>query len=151
MADRQSILVINGPNLNFLGIREPEVYGTANYKALEAYIQALQEEYGVGIDCVQTQSEGEIISFLQQAYSERRAGVVLNAGAYSHYSYAIYDALLSVSLPVVEVHLTNIYSRKEEFRKTDVLSAACLGVISGFGFDSYRLAVDVLIRRKNGV
>lgn len=145
MDKKLSLLIINGVNLNFLGIREPDIYGKADYKDLEDFLQILSRKYEIEIDCVQSNSEAEIVAEIQRAYMEQKDGIIINAGAYSHYSYAVYDAILSVSVPTIEVHISNPYSRKEEFRKKDVIAPACKGVISGLGFDSYRLAVDYFI------
>lgn len=150
MSSNLSLMVINGANLNFLGIREPEIYGKEDHKSLESYLQTLSKRYRVEIEYVQSNSESGIIDAVQRAYMEKKDGIVLNAGAYSHYSYAVYDALRSVNLPVIEVHISNVYAREEEFRKKDVIAPACKGVISGFGFDSYRLAIDHLVHCQIG-
>lgn len=143
MAESKKIMVINGPNLNMLGIREPGIYGERSYSDLEAYI----EDYcaGKGVECVVVQSngEGEIIDFIQHAFGNYD-GIVINPGAYTHYSYAIRDALAAVSLPAVEVHLSNIHKR-EEFRHTSVTAPVCCGQITGLGFMGYRMAVDYLL------
>jgi 3-dehydroquinate dehydratase-2 len=138
------ILVINGPNINLLGIREPEVYGKSDYNALVASLDALSRELGVAIDVWQSNIEGEIVTKIQQARDEYD-GIVINPGAYTHYSIALLDALKAVCLPAVEVHLSNIAGR-EDFRHTSVTAAGCIGQISGLGFDSYRLAVEGLVR-----
>jgi 3-dehydroquinate dehydratase-2 len=138
------ILVINGPNINLLGIREPEVYGKSDYNALVASLDALSRELGVAIDVWQSNIEGEIVTKIQQARDEYD-GIVINPGAYTHYSIALLDALKAVCLPAVEVHLSNIAGR-EDFRHTSVIAAGCIGQISGLGFDSYRLAVEGLVR-----
>lgn len=138
------ILVINGPNINLLGIREPEVYGKSDYNALVASLDALARELDVTIDVWQSNIEGEIVTKIQQARDEYD-GIVINPGAYTHYSIALLDALKAVCLPAVEVHLSNIAGR-EDFRHTSVTAAGCIGQISGLGFDSYRLAVEGLVR-----
>jgi 3-dehydroquinate dehydratase-2 len=138
------ILVINGPNINLLGIREPEVYGKQDYNALVASLDSLARELGVAIDVWQSNIEGEIVTKIQQARDEY-GGIVINPGAYTHYSIALLDALKAVNLPAVEVHLSNIAGR-EDFRHTSVTAAGCIGQISGLGFDSYRLAVEGLVR-----
>lgn len=138
------ILVINGPNLNMLGTREPEKYGT---QTLEEINSRITEEAGA-LDIVcgffQSNSEGELVTAIQNAH-DSVDGVILNAGAYTHYSYAIRDAISAISVPVVEVHLTNIHAR-EEFRQS-VISAVCLGTIAGFGADGYLLALSALAGR----
>jgi 3-dehydroquinate dehydratase-2 len=136
------ILIINGPNLNFLGKREPETYGAMTLWDLENH---LKEKFSkVKLEFYQSNSEGAIVDFLQKAMDGSVAGVVLNAGAYSHYSYAIRDAIAMLPVPVIEVHISNTYAR-EEFRRTSVFSAVCKGVIAGFGTDGYAMAVHYLI------
>lgn len=135
------ILIINGPNLNMLGRREELFYGTESFEKILAQLQEKFPE--VELDYFQSNVEGEIITRLQQAADEKIHGIVINAGAYTHYSLAIHDALLIPQTIKVEVHLSNIYQR-EEFRRKSVLSAACDGVIAGFGKESYRLAIDFI-------
>lgn len=135
------ITIINGPNLNLLGVREPEKYGNRSF---DDYLIRLKGDFPkVEIACFQSNIEGEIIDRIQRDGFESD-GIVLNAGGYSHTSVAIADAVAAVSTPVVEVHITNIYAREEE-RRFSLLSRACRGVISGFGLDGYRLAVDFLV------
>jgi 3-dehydroquinate dehydratase-2 len=130
-------LVINGVNLNLTGKREPSVYGTNTLEEINAYIRAYCEVGEDIVDFYQTNIEGEICNKLHEAYLEKKYdGILLNAGAYTHYSYAIRDAIASIDVPVVEVHMSNIYAR-EEFRKTSVLSEVCVGSVSGFGAGSY--------------
>jgi len=136
------ILVINGPNLNLLGEREPGVYGAGTYAELTSGITAFAKEIGVTAECVQHNGEGEIIGSLHAAKGEF-AGIVINPGAYTHYSYAIRDAIAGVGLPAVEVHLSNIAAR-EAFRQTSVTAPACLGQISGLGFYGYHAAIRYL-------
>ncbi len=143
MAESKKIMVINGPNLNMLGIREPGVYGNRTYTDLENYIEEYGEKKGVEITVMQSNSEGEIIDFIHHTMNGYD-GIVINPGAYTHYSYAIRDALASVSVPAVEVHLSNIHCR-EEFRHKSVTAAACKGQIAGLGFRGYLLAVDYLL------
>ncbi|WP_138211248.1 type II 3-dehydroquinate dehydratase [Hathewaya histolytica] len=137
------ILVINGPNLNFLGIREKEVYGAKTYEGLCSYIRCTAEELKAEVTLKQSNIEGEIINFIQEAYG-KYDGIVINPGAYTHYSIAIYDALKSVDIDTIEVHLSNIYKR-EEFRHKSVTAAACIGQISGLGFLGYKLAMEALV------
>ena len=137
------ILVVNGPNLNMLGTREPEVYGTATLEKINSDIE--KEFPGESFTFSQSNSEGVLIDVLQQAGTNGFAGVILNPGAYTHTSFALRDAIAALSIPVVEVHLSNIQAR-EEFRHHSVTAAACAGQISGFGARSYSLAVEALRR-----
>ena len=139
------ILVINGPNLNLLGERKPEIYGALTLREINKYI----EEYfkNTKINFFQSNHEGEIIDKIQSA-PQKYEGIVLNAGAFTHYSYAIRDAIEAISIPVVEVHLSNVASR-EEFRKQSVLSPVCMGSISGFGKYSYILAVRAIVHKSH--
>ena len=141
------ILIINGPNLNFLGKREPEIYGKDTLSDIIEYTIKETESLGAEISAFQSNCEGEIIDALYRAYEEGIEGIVLNGGAYSHYSIAIRDAISSVKIPCVEVHLSNIYAR-EEFRHRSVLSAVCSGVICGFGKQVYPLAIKALCEMK---
>ena len=125
-------LVVNGPNLNFLGIREKGVYGSETYKELVEYIKDVSGKLIEEIEIKQSNSEGEIIDFLQKAYYDKVDGIIINPGAYTHYSYAIYDALKAVSIPAVEVHLSDIHDR-EDFRKVSVTAPACVKQICGKG------------------
>lgn len=135
------IQIINGPNLNLLGIREPEIYGK---KGFEEYLHTLRNKYpDISIDYFQSNVEGELINKIHEVGFDAD-GIVLNAGAYTHYSLALTDAIKSVTSPVVEVHISNVHQR-EEFRRHSVISPACSGVICGFGLDSYRLAIESLI------
>jgi 3-dehydroquinate dehydratase-2 len=138
------ILVINGPNINLLGTREPDVYGKSDYPALCSMLDALAKKHGITIDAFQSNTEGEIVGKIQQARG-KYDGIVINPAAYTHYSIAILDALKAAGVPAVEVHLSNIAGR-EEFRRTSVTAAGCIGQISGLGFDSYLLAVEGLMR-----
>jgi 3-dehydroquinate dehydratase-2 len=138
------ILVLNGPNLNMLGTREPEVYGADTLDAIIADLRTFAGEHGAEIRDVQSNSEGVLVDALHDAKSWAY-GVVFNPGAYTHTSVALRDAISSIDLPVVETHLSNVHSR-EEFRHTSMVSAVCLGVVGGFGRDSYALALDGLVR-----
>ena len=142
----KKITVINGPNLNFLGIREKEVYGSENYESLCEYIENYCSEKNIEVEIFQSYSEGQIIDFLQKAYYEKVDGIVINPGAYTHYSYAIFDALKSVSIPTVEVHLSDIYNR-EDFRKVSVTAPACVKQIYGKGKDGYIEAIKFLVEK----
>lgn len=139
------IMVVNGPNLNMLGIREKHIYGTKDYKDICKDIKDEGEKRGHNIDIFQSNIEGEIINFLQKAYFEKYDGIIINPGAFTHYSYAIHDAIKSVEIPTIEVHLSNVHKR-EEFRKVSVTAPACVGQISGFGEVGYILAIDALER-----
>ena len=132
------ILIINGPNLNLLGIREPEVYGNGTF---EDYFSALQKEFpDVTLEYFQSNVEGEIINKLQEV-GFTFDGIVLNAGGYTHTSVAIHDCIKAIATPVVEVHISNIFGR-EEYRHKSLISSACKGLVAGFGLDSYRLAIQ---------
>ncbi|MBR6699398.1 MAG: type II 3-dehydroquinate dehydratase [Bacteroidaceae bacterium] len=138
------IQIINGPNLNLLGIREPEIYGK---KGFEEYLHVLRNAFpNIRIDYFQSNVEGELINKIHEVGFDLD-GIVLNAGAYTHYSLALMDAIKSVNTPVVEVHISNVHQR-EEFRRHSVISPACKGVICGFGLDSYRLAIEALLHMK---
>ena len=135
------ILVINGPNLDMLGVREPDVYGDETLDALEAKVADYASRHGIEADFMQSNSEGEIIDAIQGA-REVYAGIVYNPGAHAHYSYALRDAVASITVPVVEVHISNIAER-EEFRRTSVIAPACVARVMGLGFDGYCRAIDV--------
>ena len=135
-------LIINGVNLNLTGLREPGVYGTRSLSDIEAEIGRRCAEEGDSAAFFQSNSEGEICDRLHRAFLERECdGIILNAGAYSHYSYAIRDAIASIDIPVAEVHMSNIAARKEEFRHKSVLSEVCRGVVFGFGAAGYLAAI----------
>jgi len=137
------ILVINGPNLNMLGIREPEKYGKTTLLDIEKELYAYSFELGINIETFQSNSEGEIINKIQQALNNFE-GILINPGGYTHTSVAIRDAISSVNLPCVEVHMTNIHSR-EEFRHKSLIAPVCIGQISGFGQNSYKLGLKALV------
>ena len=140
------IHIINGPNLNLVGTREPEVYGN---QSLDQYLAGLIGNYPEHtIDVYQSNIEGEIVDRLQQVGFEE-CGIVLNAGGYTHTSIAIADAVVAITAPVVEVHISNIYSR-EPFRRRSLLSPVCKGIIAGFGLDSYRIAISALLSNDTG-
>jgi len=132
------ILIVNGPNLNMLGKREPAVYGNDNMDKCLAELRSVMKN--IGIDYFQSNHEGELIDCLQQA-DEKYDGIVLNAGAYTHTSVALLDCILAIDTPVVEVHISNVHAR-EDFRRRSVIAPACRGIICGFGLGSYRLAVE---------
>ena len=137
------ILVINGVNMNMLGIREPEKYGTMTLKDLEKELYAYSFGLGIDLETFQSNFEGEIVEKIQNAYGNY-TGIVINAGAYTHTSIAIRDAISSVNIPTVEVHMTNIYKR-EEFRHHSYLSDVCVGQICGFGINSYKLGLKAVV------
>lgn len=139
------VFVLNGPNLGRLGRREPEVYGSDTYDDLVAACRATAEELGLTADVRQTDDEGELLRWLHAA-SDEAAAVVLNPGAWTHYSYAVRDAVAACEVPVVEVHLSNPAAR-EEFRQVSVVAPVAVGSIAGFGLDSYRLALHALAGR----
>lgn len=138
----KKVLVIHGPNLNLLGEREPGVYGSDTFEIINNEIKAKAESLGFECEIFQSNHEGEIIDKLHSARLEFN-GIVLNAGAYTHYSYAIRDAIAAIKIPVVEVHMSNVHKR-EEFRHHSVISPVCAGVIAGFGKYSYMLGLEAL-------
>ena len=139
------VSILNGPNLNLLGEREPEIYGRDNLADLERICREEAEALGLGVDFRQTNHEGELVTWIQEA-RHGAAGLILNAGAYTHTSVAVLDALTILKVPVMEVHLSNIF-RREPFRHHSYVSAAATGVICGLGFDGYRLALRALAPR----
>jgi 3-dehydroquinate dehydratase-2 len=141
------IAIVNGPNLNLLGLREPEKYGNSSF---EEYLIVLKKHFPeIGFDYYQSNVEGEIINEIQKkGFSSD--GIILNAGGYTHTSVAIADSIASVTAPVIEVHITNIAAR-EEFRHTSLIAGSCAGSIAGFGLDSYRLAVEAIIEIKKKI
>ena len=141
------IMIINGPNLNMLGVREKNIYGTRNYEDVCNYVKEEGKKRNHEILMVQSNSEGEIIDFIQKAYFEKYEGIIINPVAYTHYSYAIHDALKGFDIPAVEVHLSNIHTR-EEFRRKSVTAPACVGQIAGFGEYGYIMAMDALANIK---
>ncbi|SFK52448.1 3-dehydroquinate dehydratase [Lachnospiraceae bacterium KH1T2] len=143
------ILVINGPNLNFLGIRDKNVYGTTDYNGLVKMIHEHASKKGVDVECFQSNSEGGIIDRIQLAYFDGTDGIVINPGAYTHYSYAIRDALDSFhTFPKVEIHISDIHSR-EEFRNVSVTSPVCDMQIVGHGLEGYLEAMDAIIEKNS--
>lgn len=138
------LLVINGPNLNFLGIREKGIYGTQDYNYLVNMIQDKAKAENCEIECFQSNHEGAIIDRIQAAYFDGTQGIVINPGAYTHYSYAIRDALASIEVPKVEIHISDI-TKREEFRKNSVTKAACDHQIYGKGLDGYIMAIDFIL------
>lgn len=140
-----NIHVINGPNLNLLGTREPEIYGTTTLADIEAMCDARAKSHGMSANCFQSNDEGELVNIIQQARNTA-SGLIINAGAYSHTSVAILDALQAVEAPIMEVHLSNIFAR-EEFRHHSYISGIAAGVICGLGAQGYEMAIDALAAR----
>lgn len=141
------ILVINGPNLNFLGIREKGIYGKADYNYLISLLKEKEEKEDILIETFQSNGEGEIIDRIQQAFYDKVDGIVINPGAYTHYSIAIRDALASLEVPKIEVHISNVHKR-EEFRHNSVTVPVCTGQIVGLGLQGYLLAIDYILAQK---
>lgn len=138
------LLIINGPNLNFLGIREKGIYGTQDYEYLLKMIADKSEEMGITTEVFQSNHEGAIIDRIQDAYFDGTEGIVINPGAYTHYSYAIRDALASVTMPKIEIHISDI-TQREEFRKTSVISPVCNEQIYGHGLAGYTEAMEKVL------
>ena len=141
-----SVLVLSGPNLQLLGTREPEIYGKETLADIHARLTALAAERGATVDCRQSNHEGELLDWLGSAPSQGFAGALVNGGAFTHTSLALYDAIRAIGLPVVEVHLSNPEAR-EAYRKESKLAPACIGKVVGFGADSYLLALRGLLDR----
>ncbi len=137
------LLVINGPNLNMLGIREKNLYGARDYNALCDFIRKTAEDLNVEVELYQSNHEGDLVDCIQSAY-QRIDGIVINPGAYTHTSVALLDALKAVSIPACEVHLTDVNAR-EEFRKISYVRLACEKTFAGYGFDGYKMAMEYLV------
>ena len=146
--EKRKILLLNGPNLQLLGTREPEIYGRTTLPEIVSAVRRLATELGFELLDFQSNSEGELVSRLAQARNEQVSGVIFNPAAYTHTSVALRDALAAVAIPTVEVHISNISSR-EDFRHTSLTAEKCLGVIAGFGADSYLLAMRALANKLN--
>ena len=140
------ILVMNGPNLNMLGVREPALYGSGTYEALCHQIEAHCCEKNVEVQFYQSNHEGALVDRIQQAYFEKVDGIVINPGAYTHTSIALLDAVKSVSIPTVEVHISKVEER-EDFRQVSYIRAACIATITGKGFAGYLEAIDILLEK----
>lgn len=148
MASLPHILVLNGPNLNLLGTREPDIYGQMTLSELEGFCRSSGEALGLEVSCSQSNHEGELVSWIQQARDSAQ-GMVLNPAGYSHTSVALRDAIAAVGLPLIEVHLSNIHKR-ESFRHHSYISAVAEGVICGLGVEGYRLALQALAQKLKG-
>lgn len=142
----QSVLILNGPNLNLLGVREPDVYGLANHDDLVDFCKSEAQKLGLIVDVRQTNSESQMIDWLNEA-ALAGTSVVINPAAFTHYSYALRDAVSACTAPVIEVHISNPAAR-EQFRHTSVISGVATGTVTGFGFDSYALALTQIARGK---
>ncbi len=142
----KKILLLNGPNLNLLGEREPQIYGHDTLASIEQEVVAYGEARGIAISCRQSNHEGVLIDLIQEARNDYD-GIVFNPGAYTHYSYALHDALAAISIPCVEVHLSDIGSR-EEFRRISVIAPACIAQIKGKGKSGYKEGIDVLLEHQ---
>ena len=139
----QTIYVLNGPNLNMLGTREPDTYGHATLADVEKLCAEAASQFGLKADCRQSNHEGQLIDFIHEARAKKACGIIINAGAYSHTSVALHDALKAVNIPTVEVHISNIHAR-ENFRHHSFTAMAAFATLSGFGIDGYRLAINGL-------
>jgi 3-dehydroquinate dehydratase-2 len=142
----ETIYVLNGPNLNLLGSREPETYGDATLADIERLCAETSAQFGLKAACRQSNREGELIDFIHEAQASKAAGIIINAGGYSHTSVALHDALVAVKIPAVEVHISNIHAR-ESFRHHSFTASAAFATLSGFGIDGYRLAISGLAAR----
>lgn len=142
----QTIYVLNGPNLNLLGTREPATYGSATLADVEKLCVDTAAQFGLKADCRQSNHEGELVDFIHEAHAQKVAGIVINAGAYSHTSIALHDAIVGVQIPTVEVHISNVYAR-ESFRHHSFTARAAFASLCGFGIDGYRLAITGLAAR----
>lgn len=140
------LYIVNGPNLNMLGIREPDIYGRQTYEDLVGELTAYCTEKGVEPIFVQSNHEGELVTAIQNAYFEEADGIVINPAAYTHTSVALLDALKAIALPAVEVHLSDV-SAREDFRQISYVREACIATISGKGFDGYKEAIDLLLKQ----
>lgn len=141
-----AILVLNGPNLNLLGSREPEVYGHGTLADIESSLREITDAAGASLDCYQSNAEHALIERIHAARDQHIDAIIINPGAFTHTSIALRDAIAAVAIPFVEVHISNVYAR-EEFRRHSYLSDLAVGVVTGFGADSYRMALEAVLRR----
>ncbi|MHC0035949.1 type II 3-dehydroquinate dehydratase [Pseudoneobacillus sp. C159] len=139
----KKVLLLNGPNLNLLGQREPGIYGATTLKDVEAKVKLFGEELGFEVTCFQSNHEGELIDQIHEAFFQGYSGIIINPGAYTHYSYAIRDAIAGINIPVIEIHISNIHAR-ESFRHESVLAPVTAGQIVGFGVKGYEIALMAL-------
>ncbi len=144
------LLILNGPNLNRLGKREPGIYGAETLEDIERKLERLAVEQGVELAFFQSNVEGSLIDKIHEAEDSSLDGIVFNPGAFTHYSIALRDAVASIQVPVIEIHISNIHSR-ESFRQTSVIAPVCVGQMSGFGTDGYALAIQAFLLRGKGV
>jgi 3-dehydroquinate dehydratase-2 len=142
------IYVINGPSLNMLGIREPDVYGKESYASLIELLKSHADEFGIELVCYQSNHEGDLIDKIQEAYFEKADGIVINPGAYTHTSIALLDAVKSVAIPTVEVHISAV-NKREKFRRISYVGMACVKTVSGMGFDGYIDAINYLYEKNH--
>ena len=140
------LLILNGPNLNMLGLREPRIYGSATYASLIERIKSYALDKGFEVDCFQSNHEGALVDKIQEAYFNKVDGIVFNPGAYTHTSIALLDALKAVQIPCVEVHISDV-TKREEFRQISYIRPACIASIIGHGLDGYIEAIDILLER----
>jgi len=143
-ATKPKILVIHGPNLQLLGKREPDIYGEVSIASINKLLKEVAQDFGIQLSIVQSNHEGEIVDEIGKAESKKVEGILINPAAYTHTSIAIRDAIAAVDIPTVEVHLSNIYNR-EEFRQSSLTASVCVGIIGGFGVNSYLLGLEALI------
>ena len=141
------IYVLNGPNLNLLGVREPSIYGSENYASLLEKIKTFCLERGISVECYQSNHEGELVDLIHKAFFEGADGIVINPGAYTHTSIALLDAVKATSLPTVEVHISDV-SAREDFRQISYIRSACIGTVSGHGTNGYLEAIELLEKHK---
>lgn len=144
-----NILVLSGPNLDRLGTREPHIYGHTTLSQIHEGLAAVAKQHGAKVDCRQSNHEGDLVGWIGSAADDGFVGILINAGSYTHTSYAVHDAIKGSPLPVIEVHVSNPEAR-EAFRHVSVIAAACLAKVAGFGPDSYRTALEALLRRLQG-
>ena len=140
------LYILNGPNLNFLGIREPQHYGNTTYEGLLEMIRAHAAEIGVEVECYQSNHEGDLVDKIQEAYYQKADGIIINPGAYTHTSIALLDAVKSVGIPTVEVHISDV-SKREDFRQISFVRSYCCATIAGHGFNGYLEAMDLLKKK----